>query len=227
VAAKYISAYLPRSFFDTADRQTLSALDRLIFKPSELDAQLQSRVRQHLQGAIDAHPAQAITLQFRKGGKLGPNAFALPGGTIFFTDELIRLAEHDDEILGVMAHEIGHVVYQHAMRRMVQDSLLSFALLALTGDASGVSELFLGLPVVLTELAYSRGFEREADQYALAYLQSHDIAPGRFADLLTRIDKSHKEQASADKEEKWTGYLATHPPTPDRVKTFWEVIPRL
>jgi len=101
--------------------------------------------------------------------------------------------------------------------------MLSFSILALTGDASGVSELFLGLPVVLTELAYSRAFEREADRYALDYLLAHGAPPERFADLLSRIDQQHKAQASkAGDGEGWTGYLATHPPTPERVKLFRE-----
>ena len=97
--------------------------------------------------------------------------------------------------------------------------MLSFAILALTGDASGVSELFLGLPVILTEMAYSREFERDADRYALDYLLANDVPPERFADILARIDKNHNDQNSGEGEG-WTGYLATHPPTAERVKVF-------
>ncbi len=218
IAAKAIAERLPESVFKIADRQTLEALDRIIFEPSGLSIDTQNRIHNHLQSVINAHPTFHITLLFRKGGKLGPNAFALPGGTIVFTDELIQLAKHDDELLGVMTHEIGHLVHQHAMRRIVQDSLLSFAILSLTGDASGISELFLSLPVVVTEMAYSREFEREADNYALNYMQSHEIPLDRFADILLRIDKSSKNQG----KDKWTGYLSTHPPTPARVKAFRE-----
>jgi Zn-dependent protease with chaperone function len=225
LAAKIISAHLPRSVFESADRQTLKALDRMVFKPSELDAELAHHVRTHLDKALKEHARFNIKVLFRKGEKLGPNAFALPGGLILMTDELILLAEHDDEVLAILAHEIGHVVHQHGMRRIVQDSLLSFAILSLTGDASGVSELFLGLPVVLTELAYSRDFEREADQYALNYLTSQAIHPARFADMLQRIDQRDGEQVPGESNERWTGYLATHPPTADRVKAFREAAP--
>lgn len=218
-AAKLISAHLPESVYQKAGEQTLNILDKLIFKPSELDAELEQRIRNHLQRAIDDHPAQRIEVIFRKGGAIGPNAFALPDGHIIFTDEMIKIAKHDDEILSVLAHEIGHVVHRHGMRRVVQNSLLSFAILALTGDASGVSELFLGLPAVLTELAYSRKFEREADQFALNYLKSRSIPVHHFADLLTRIsniDQSRQEQNG----KKWSNYLTTHPPTQERVKAF-------
>ena len=219
VAAKVVTAALPESIHRMADEQTLNFLDKAALDESELPEETATRVRKHLQPAIDNHPALDLVVVFRKGGKLGPNAFALPGGTIVFTDEMVEAAKDDDELLAVMAHEIGHVFHQHGMRRMVQDSMLSFAILALTGDASGVSELFLGLPVVLTELAYSRGFERDADRYALDYLLAHDVPPERFADILSRIDKNHKEQKS-EEGGGWTGYLATHPPTPERVQAF-------
>jgi len=218
-AAGAIAARLPASAYSMADRQALKALDRIAFKPSELPPDTETRVRSSMQNCVDAHDACGITLVFKKGGPLGPNALALPGGTIIFTDELVEIAEHDEELVSILAHEIGHVVHRHGMRRMVQSSLLSFAAMALTGDASGVSEIFLGLPVVLTELAYSRKFENAADQYALDYLQSAGIPPARFADILTRIDKTSRQDAEKEKTS-WTGYLSTHPPTPERVKVF-------
>jgi Zn-dependent protease with chaperone function len=217
--ARLIAAHLPRSVYETADLQVLNLLDRVALKASGLEQETQTRLRDHFGDAI-ASAGTPIHLLFRQGGGLGPNAFALPGGTIIFTDALIELAEHDDELLAIMAHEIGHVVHRHGMRRMVQDSLLSFAFLAVTGDASGVTELFLGLPAILTNLAYSRQFEREADQYALDYLLLHNIAPGRFADILTRIDK--KGVAEQEQGREWIGYLSTHPPTPERVRAFLE-----
>lgn len=218
-ASKAVAAAMPESIYKMADRQTLTLLDKAALDDSELTEEVERRVRRHLKPIIDDHPALDLALVFRKGGRLGPNAFALPGGTIVFTDEMIATAENDDELLAVMAHEIGHVFHRHGMRRMVQDSMLSFAILAVTGDASGVSELFLGLPVVLTELAYSREFERDADRYALDYLLDHDVPPERFADILSRIDRRHEEQASKDGTG-WTGYLSTHPPTPERVRAF-------
>jgi Zn-dependent protease with chaperone function len=218
-AAKLIAAHLPEAVYQQAGAQTLNILDKLILKPSQLDAKLERRLRDHLQSAIDDHPGRRIELLFRKGGRIGPNAFALPDGHIIFTDEMVKIAEHDDELLSVLAHEIGHVVHCHGMRRVVQDSLLSFAILSLTGDASGVSELFLGLPAVLTELAYSRAFEREADRFALDYLESRSIPVHHYADILTRI--SRIDNSSEEKNgKKWSNYLATHPPIRERVEAI-------
>ena len=216
--ARLLAAVLPHSLYENADRQTLALLDRALLKESELGPEVQQRVRQHLQLIVDEHPDLGLNIVFRKGGRLGPNAFALPGGTILFTDEMITIAEHDDELTAVMAHETGHVAHRHAMRRIVQDSLLSFTLLALTGDASGAAELFLGLPVMLTELAYSRQFERDADRYTLDYLHRHRIPASRFADLLERLDQRRKKLKGP--KEGWSGYLATHPSTPERIREF-------
>lgn len=222
-AAKLIANHLPEAAVYKAGEQTLAVFDKVIFKPSELEPAREQELRTHLQSAVEAHPGLQLEIGFRKGGHLGPNAFALPSGQIIFTDEMVALAENDNELLAVLVHEIGHVVHHHGIRRLIQDSLLSFAILAVTGDASGVSELFLGLPVVLTELGYSRGFEVEADLYALEYMRAHTLAPHYFADIIERITaKKEKQETEESKGAKWTNYLSTHPATEDRIRRFTE-----
>jgi Zn-dependent protease with chaperone function len=222
-AAKIISTRLPESIHTKAGEQVLAVFDKVIFKPSELTPEKELLLRNHLQPVLNAHPDLKLKIELRKGGSIGPNAFALPSGHIIFTDEIVALAEHDDEILTVLIHEIGHVVYHHGMRRLIQDSLLSFIFMAVTGDASGISEIFLGLPVVLTELAYSREFEKEADRYSLDYLQANHIAPSRFADILRRIntvDKARNKTKNSDGTTGWSSYLSTHPNIDERIKLF-------
>jgi len=217
--ARIIAFRLPQSALTLAGNRTLEFLDRSLLAPSQLEPAERARLLRHFQPVIANHPDDRLTIQFRKGGKIGPNAFALPDGTILFSDEMVRLAADDDELLAVLVHEIGHVVYRHGMRAIVQDSLLGFALLAITGDVSGSSELFLGLPVVLTQLAYSRGFETEADQYALNYLRAHNIAPIHFARLMRRIEKKMAD-SPAPPDKQWMNYLSTHPLTEERLRPF-------
>jgi len=217
--SKGIAFRLPPAAYQMASRQTLAAMDRSLLRPSELDAEVRERVLSHFEPALQQHPDMDLAIRFRKGGRLGPNAFALPDGTILFTDEMVLTAEDDDELTAVLAHEIGHVVHRHGMRRLVQDSLLGFGLLAITGDVAGSSEIFLGLPVILTELAYSREFEREADGYALAYLRSHDISPVHFARLMRRIQDRSKSRGK-NREGTWTTYLSTHPALEERLRRF-------
>jgi hypothetical protein len=219
VAAKLIAFRLPPSTHGIAGQHALDILDRSVFRPSELDEAIRPHLMEHFRPVMEDHPGHELRILFRKGGRIGPNAFALPGGTIIFTDEMVRLAEHDDELLAVLTHEIGHIVHRHAMRRVIQGSLLGFTLLAITGDVSGSSELFLGLPVLLTELAYSRQFEREADRYAIDYLRSRGTSPIHFARLMRRIDQKTAPESKAP-GGKWLNYLSTHPMTEERLRNF-------
>ncbi len=219
-AARVIAFHLPPGIMKTAAEQTMAALDRSVFSPTELDAATRKRLDRHFGPLLEAHRTHSLSVAFRKSGRIGPNAFALPDGTVVFTDQMVQLAEADDELLAVLAHEAGHVVHRHGMRRVVQDSLLAFALMAITGDASGTSELFYGMPVILTELAYSRQFEREADHYALAYLREHDIQTVHFARLMRRIEQWQKEKRGTGSSGQWSTYLSTHPSTEERLRAF-------
>ena len=219
VAARVVAERLPPSIRHAAGKQTLDILDRSVLSESELDETVQNRLREYFRPVIDSHPDENLTILFRKGGQIGPNAFALPDGTIIITDEMVRLAKHNDELTAVLTHEIGHVVYRHGLRAVIQDSLIGFTLLAITGDVTGSSELFLGLPVLLTQMAYSRKFERQADNYALSYLRDHNIAPNHFAHLMQRIEQNDSSR-SGGSGPKWAGYLSSHPLTAERIQPF-------
>jgi Zn-dependent protease with chaperone function len=218
-AARIIARNLPQSVLQQAGSQTLEVLDRSIFKPSRTEDTVRQRLQSHFQPLLQDHPGLNLQILFRNGGRLGANAFALPSGIIVFTDEMVKLARHDDELLAVLAHEAGHVAHRHGMQRVIQDSLLAFALMAISGDASGTSQLFLGLPVALTELAYSREFEIEADQYALDYLRSHGIPPSRFAELMRRLEQD-KQPDDRSGARRWSNYLSTHPDVEERLRRF-------
>ena len=218
-AARVIAHHLPTAIVQKAGSQTLEILDRGVFKPSELDESLKKRLGAHFKPLIQSHAGLHLQVVFRKGAWLGANAFALPNGVIVFTDEMVKLARHDDELLAVMAHEAGHVARRHGIQRIVQNSLLAFAIMAVTGDASGTSQIFLGLPVMLTELAYSREFELEADRYALGYLESIEVSPQRFADLMRRLQQGKLPDGS-DTEGRWSNYLSTHPDMEERLRDF-------
>ncbi|MDY6987923.1 MAG: M48 family metallopeptidase [Thermodesulfobacteriota bacterium] len=219
VTARLIAGRLPPTVYGHAGKQTLQILDRSVFGPTELDDADKRRLVTRFEPVVADHHEYDLKILFRKGGPMGPNAFALPDGTIVFTDEMVRLAEHDNELVAVLAHEIGHIVYRHGMRMAIQDSLLAFALLAMTGDVSGTSELFMGLPVMLTQLSYSREFEAEADGYALKYLRSRSIPSAHFARLMRRMEEKEKSALGKSKS-KWASYLSTHPMTEERARRF-------
>lgn len=211
--ARVAAFSLPADVNAHADRLVLEFLDRRLLKPSRLSVAEQERLLQVFHPLVEeAGGTQAIRVLFRDAGDtLGANAMALPAGTIVFTDQLVQLAQHDEELVGVLAHEIGHVVHRHAMRGSIQASVMGLLAALVVGDVSSVSSAITALPLILTELGYSRAFEREADAHAVAALKRHGIPARRFADILLRLDP---------KGDEGSGYLATHPPTPERVRAM-------
>ncbi|MCB8828822.1 M48 family metallopeptidase, partial [Escherichia coli] len=98
---------------------TLQTLDTTVFSPSTLPDADKVKLNEGF-GKLAAKSdlgAGGFNLNFRDGGIIGPNAFALPDGTVVITDQLVRLADGDtDMLLGVLAHEIGHVELKHSLR---------------------------------------------------------------------------------------------------------------
>lgn len=222
-AANGVAHQLPADITDKLSSETLSYLDNNLFDPSELpepDKQrLQARFQAITAGLDSGHN---FNLRFRKGGELlGANAFALPSGTIVMTDELVKLSQNDEELVAILAHELGHVMHRHGLRQILQNSVLSIFITYATGDASA---LVVALPMMLVQLGYSRDFEREADRYAYDYMTGHDIPPEHFAHILKRIEASHQKRKEQAKERgEGTNifeYLSTHPDTGERVKLF-------
>jgi len=178
------------------------------FAPSRLTQERRDHVRQVFD-SIAPHDGRTFALVVRSGGQVGANAFALPGGTVFVTDELVELAPDDDALAGVLAHEIGHVENRHLMRQIISSTVVGVVSTLIASDASG---LMAGLPATLANLSYSRDMERQADQYAVDRLKRKGIPLGSFASLLEQLQSSHAAQVTG-----WASYLATHPDTADRI----------
>jgi Zn-dependent protease with chaperone function len=149
---------------------------------------------------------------------------ALPSGVIIFTDDLVELAENDDELVAILGHEIGHIAHRHSLRSIVQSSLALWLIVAVTGDISAASEMTATVPALLADLAYSRDMETEADDYALAFMQEHGLDPDHFAAIMTRLEASHgNPETSTEEDDDDLGFLSTHPPTPERIERFKDV----
>lgn len=160
-----------------------------------------------------------LILEFRNSKVVGPNAFALPGGTIVITDQMVEIAESEEEVLAILAHEIGHIEHRHSMRQILQSSFVALAAATITADAASLSVAVTGLPVILAKTKYSRDFESEADEFAFDLLKRHDISPEAFANLMERLDKEGKAM-------KQLSFISTHPITDERIKRAREASKR-
>jgi Zn-dependent protease with chaperone function len=160
-------------------------------------------------------------LELRAGQVLGPNALALPAGIIIVTDEFVALAQHDEEIAAVLAHEFAHAQQRHGLRSILQNSAVGVIVASLTGDITSITSLGAALPTALIDARYSREFENAADAAAVAYLQEAHIPVARFADILRRLQSVHEQRsgsAGAPGRLPFGDLFSTHPETTDRIE---------
>ena len=211
VAADYVARRMPASTEAQMGEQSLAILDRIALKPTALPAERQARLRQRFAALLASAPgAGAYSLQFRSAPGIGPNAFAVPGGTVVLLDELVAAAQHEDEILSVLSHEIGHLTERHSMRMVLQNSASGVVMAAVLGDVLSLSSYAAALPPVLLEASYSRDFEREADRVGFGIMDRMGIDRAHFGRLLTRLEGEHGGEGP--------GFLASHPRAAERAR---------
>lgn len=216
--AHAVMALLPPAADARVGAQALAALDQQLLKPSTLGpAEQQAIAKNFAEAAAMADPQLGPTphyrLHFRAASKaLGPNAFALPGGDIVLTDDLARLlADTPDALVGVLAHELGHVRHRHGMRTVVQAGLVGVAAGLVIGDFSAP---LAAAPAVLAEAAYSRDFEREADEEARRLMLAAGIKPRVMVTFFERVAKERSSQMPIA--------IASHPANEERIRFFSE-----
>jgi len=193
-------------------------------KASQLGTARQQALRQRFDDLRDVHELPPHHLEFRSSEAIGANAFALPDGTVIVTDQLITLADNDEEILAVLAHELGHVTERHPMRQLLQSSVVGLAMTWYLGD---ISSLLAAAPTLLLESNYSRNFERRADRYAANMLRMNGIAPERLADMLEKLETSHHgAKESIEQPSRIVQFFSTHPDTGERIRDLRSKVAR-
>jgi Zn-dependent protease with chaperone function len=214
--ADAIARRLPAELTTSLGDQALAALDRQVFAPSAIPRERQQTIDAAFRSlAMPTGSTGVYKLEFRKSEAAGANAVALPSGTIVVTDDLVTLARDDREILGVLAHEAGHVERRHGLRGILQNSLLGLVLAWIAGDVSSVAA---AAPAALLEANYSRDLEREADAFATQVLDGNDIPRAHLADMLRRLETSAKTSGMPGALK----YLSTHPATAERLQALEE-----
>ncbi len=196
-SADRLARHLPPTIENKIGDAQLSVVEQKIMQPSKLDPVDQVRL-QKLFGALRRpdNDQTRYRLEFRHS-EIGPNAFALPNGVIIMTDQLVMLARDDQAVLGVLAHELGHLRRRHALRRMLQGVGVGVVVNLFVGD---VSTVLTALPTLLLDQKYSRDFEREADQYAIAMMRLNALPLAPMADLFVKMGGSAaRADAAADR----------------------------
>ena len=137
-----------------------------------------------------------------------PNAFALPGGQVYFFSALLEQAETQDEFAGVLAHEVGHVAHRHGMEQLISTAGTGALIGFILGDMTGIS-VAAGLGATIIDARFSRDAERQADAFAAHVAERMDFNPAGLADLINRV-------GADDEFARALALLSTHPLTEDR-----------
>lgn len=213
-AADRIAARVPIAYERKLGEQAINWLDEnKLFQPSALAPAAREEIAAGFAKLTQDLPlAPYYRLEFRHAPTIGPNAFALPGGIVVMTDEMIERSESVEEALAVLAHEIGHVERRHALRHVLQSSATAALAATVTSDASSLTLAVSGLPVLLAQTKYSRAFEIEADEFGFVLLKRHGLSPEHFASLMQRLSTDRNETD----ERKWS-FVSTHPVTAERI----------
>lgn len=148
------------------------------------------------------------------------NAFALPGGYIVVFTGLMQKAENPEEVAGVLAHELNHVLQRHGLERIVKQLGFVAVVSIVLGNQQGLGGIMKQLGVELMTLKFGRAQETEADLTGLQLLYRAKIDPSGMITFFQRL---------AEKDEGRVEWLSTHPMSnarAERLKTQLAEMPK-
>jgi predicted Zn-dependent protease len=141
------------------------------------------------------------------------NAFAAPGGYIYFYTGLMKIMDSEAELAAVMGHEISHVVARHGVRRMQQVIGLSILLDLALGKSSAATQQAVGIGIGLMLQGYSRENELESDDYGALYMARAGYNPQAMISMFKKLEGVSK--GGANVIEKLT---SSHPTPAQRIE---------
>ncbi|MGX7895034.1 M48 family metalloprotease [Tsuneonella sp. HG222] len=156
------------------------------------------------------------------------NAFAVPGGYVYITRQLVNLMNNEAELAGVMGHEVGHVAARHSAKRQSRaqrNQILGVLGQVLAGAVLGNSALgqlgqqIAGTAPQLATLSYSRTQETEADRLGINYLKGAGYDPHAMASVLRSLaaQNSLDSQLMGRRDATIPEWASTHPDPASRV----------
>jgi predicted Zn-dependent protease len=128
------------------------------------------------------------------------------------TDELIELAGGDEDlVLGVLAHEIGHVDHDHSLRQLYRAAGITTLIMLIGGDIGSGAEDVLVQGTAVLALSYSRAAERDADRYSVELMHRIGRDPAAIARFFELLRDKLGDNSQGD-------FLSSHPATPERIE---------
>lgn len=218
IMASIAIAFTPPAVIEQIDVGTLQTIDFTMAEPSRLSDDQKADVEKVYRQLVRSLPADvqerhSFELLFRSMPGMGPNAFALPGGTMVMTDAFVKEFPEPDVMAGVLGHEIGHVVEEHGLKRLYR-SLSTYLLIAfLAGDVGPLLEDVVLEGNVLLSLSFSRAQESSADEFGLTLSDEAGFDPSGLKVFFEKIGKEYAGQEPSQ-------WMSTHPSSAERVKAI-------
>ncbi|MFQ6546916.1 M48 family metallopeptidase [Aestuariibius sp. 2305UL40-4] len=208
----------PPILLQTIDSGTMQTMDVVLFEPSELSADDQARLTEMHGELVALLPEDDVTpfehrLLFRDAPGMGPNAMALPGGTVVVTDALVKEFDDPDLHAGVIGHEIAHVTEKHGLTALYRSIGIYVAVALIAGDTGPILEDVLLEGNVLLSLSHSRAAEREADQVGVELAMEAGYDPEGLIRFFEWVDEYGGDG----------GFYSTHPGGLERADAIREL----
>jgi len=183
-------------------------------------------VRSVGQRLVAASPRRDLKYEFHVVDMVEPNAFALPGGYIYVSRGILALTNDEDELAGILGHEIGHVAARHSVRTISRAAPLA-VLTGLGAAVTGIVSPMLGSVVggigglagALVLAPYSRSQEEEADRVGQEMAAKAGFDPSGISRSLHTLER---EEALHGNAPRGMDFFSTHPPLPRRVAATTE-----
>lgn len=189
------------------------------------DEALQQRVRDIGQRIAAVCDRRELVYRFAVLADEEVNAFSLPGGYVFVNDGLVKKTASDDELAGVIAHEMAHITARHAVKRYESSLGLQIVQLASLAAARGAAGGGLSVAARAAQLAYARQDELEADRLAVKYLKAAGFDPKAMLTFLDTLHDLHSDRLQyLPRGVVRPQYAMTHPFVPERILAVKEAL---
>ena len=142
------------------------------------------------------------------------NAFATPGGYVFFYTGILRMMDNEAEMAAVMAHEISHVVGRHSVKHLQIAYGGALGLQLILGDQSNkLAGEIAATVMILAMTGYGRSHELEADEFGVYYMQKAGYNPKAAKSMFEKLS----QLSGSARQGFFESLTATHPDTQERL----------
>lgn len=146
------------------------------------------------------------------------NAFALPGGQVFITMGLYKLLKSEDQLAGILGHEIGHVINRHGSEHMAKQELTQQLVQATQVASGGYDQGMIAQYVgQMVNMKYGRDDEIESDKYGVKYLIESGYKPEAMIEVMEILNEAGGKNRSPE-------FLSSHPNPENRIQKIKEYI---